>query len=212
MEMEAYRAAACAQADVLWLGQSFYSLSLLSHARYNKLVYRMADSYAEFKGVPQSMNDAEEEIIARANEETYLMETIRAVRSVKIFGHEAQRENGWRNQYADVISASYRSRLLDIRVGLAENLLFSAAFLICVYFGAVRVIDSTMTIGTLLAFLSYRSNFVTSATSLVDQVQRWRLLGVHLERLSDIVTERKEEFAPQVHRPPWPRPQSRSII
>jgi glycosyltransferase involved in cell wall biosynthesis len=55
------------QADVLWLGQSFYSLSLLSHARYRKLVYRMADSYAEFKGVPPSMNAAEEEIIARAD-------------------------------------------------------------------------------------------------------------------------------------------------
>lgn len=168
--------------------------STLAYLGYNQLVY------------PAMRLRAEEEIIARANEETYLMETIRAVRSVKIFGHEAQRENGWRNQYADVISASYRSSLLDIRVGLAENLLFSAAFLICVYFGALRVIESTMTIGTLLAFLSYRSNFVSSATSLVDQVQRWRLLGVHLERLSDIVTERKEEFAPQINRGPLSAP------
>mgnify|MGYP000061766100 CR=1 FL=1 len=56
-----------AQADVLWLSQSFYSLALLKHAHYKKLVYRMADSYAEFKGVPQSMNAAEEEIIARAD-------------------------------------------------------------------------------------------------------------------------------------------------
>ena len=33
-----------------------------------------------------------EEIVARANEETFLIETIRAVRAVKIHGHEAQRE------------------------------------------------------------------------------------------------------------------------
>lgn len=143
---------------------------------------------------------SEEEIIARASEETYLMETIRAMRAVKIHGHEAQRESGWRNQYANVISASYRSRLLDIRVALAENMLFSSAFLLCVYFGAMRVLDSTMTIGTLLAFLSYRGNFVTSATSLVDQIQRWRLLDVHLERLSDIVAEHKEDFPPQIGR------------
>ena len=140
---------------------------------------------------------SEEEIVARAKEESYLMETIRAIRAVKIHGHEAQRESSWRNQYADVIGASYRSRLLDIRVSLAENLLFSSAFLICVYFGALRVIASQMTIGTLLAFLAYRGNFVTSATALVDQFQRWRLLGVHLERLSDIVTEPKEDFSPQ---------------
>ena len=171
--------------------------STIAYLGYNQLVY------------PAMRLRAEEEIIARASEETYLMETIRAVRSVKIFGHEAQRENGWRNQYADVISASHRSRLLEIRVGLAESLLFSAAFLICVYFGALRVIESTMTIGTLLAFLSYRSNFVTSATSLVDQIQRWRLLGVHLGRLSDIVTERKEEIPLQIQRVPAAAPSIR---
>jgi ATP-binding cassette subfamily B protein RaxB len=169
-------------------------VSTLAYLAFSQLLY------------PAMRQRSEEEIIARANEETYLMETIRAIRAVKIHGHEAQRESGWRNQYADVISASYRARLLDIRVGLAENLLFSAAFLVCVYFGALRVIGSTMTIGTLLAFLSYRGNFVTSATSLVDQVQRWRLLGVHLERLSDIVTERKEEFPAHVRRTALPGP------
>ena len=50
----------------------------------------------------------EEEIIARANEETYLMESIRAIRAIKLHSHEAMRENGWRNRYADVISAAYR--------------------------------------------------------------------------------------------------------
>jgi len=169
-------------------------LSTVGYLGYNQLVY------------PAMRQRSQEEIVARASEETYLMETIRAIRAVKIHGHEAQRESGWRNQYADVIAASYRSRLLDIRVGLAENLLFSAAFLVCVYFGAIRVIDGTMTIGTLLAFLSYRANFVTSATSLVDQVQRWRLLGVHLERLSDIVTEKKEDFPAHVRREILPGP------
>ena len=159
--------------------------STIGYLGYSQLLY------------PAMRLRSEEEIVARAKEESYLMETIRAIRAVKIHGHEAQRESSWRNQYADVIGASYRSRLLDIRVSLAENLLFSSAFLICVYFGALRVIASQMTIGTLLAFLAYRGNFVTSATSLVDQFQRWRLLGVHLERLSDIVTEPKEDFSPQ---------------
>ena len=159
--------------------------STIGYLGYSQLLY------------PAMRLRSEEEIVARAKEESYLMETIRAIRAVKIHGHEAQRESGWRNQYADVIGASYRSRLLDIRVSLAENLLFSSAFLICVYFGALRVIASQMTIGTLLAFLAYRGNFVTSATALVDQFQRWRLLGVHLERLSDIVTEPKEDFSPQ---------------
>jgi ATP-binding cassette subfamily B protein RaxB len=36
------------------------------------------------------------------------MESIRAIRAIKLHGHEAMRENGWRNKYAEVVSAGYR--------------------------------------------------------------------------------------------------------
>jgi ATP-binding cassette, subfamily B, bacterial CvaB/MchF/RaxB len=137
---------------------------------------------------------SEEEIVARANEETYLMETIRAVRAVKIHGHEAQRESGWRNRYADVITASYRARRYEIGVELADDLLFGLAFVACVYFGALAVIAGELSIGMLLAFLSYRSSFAGSASALVQQLQKWRLIGVHLERLSDIALQESEDF------------------
>lgn len=149
---------------------------------------------------------SEEEIIARAAESTYLMETIRAVRAVKIHGSESLRESGWRNKFATVISASYRSGRLGIGVDLAETILFDFAFLLCVYLGALQVIDGKISVGLLLAFLAYRSSFVGSATSLVDQVQSWRLLSVHLERLSDIVCEPKEELTAHVRRGSMPGP------
>ena len=134
----------------------------------------------------------EEEIIAHARQETHLMETMRAMRAIKLHTHEAVREAGWRNHYADVVSASYRSGMYAIRLRLAENLLFGAQFLLIVYLGAAAVIGQQLTVGLLLAFLAYRSSFTSSASALVDQVQRWRLVGVHLERLSDIVGQAPE--------------------
>jgi len=136
----------------------------------------------------------EEELMARANEETYLMETMRAIRAIKLHGHEAMRENGWRNRYAEVISAAYKARLVDIKIDLAEDMLFGLAFLMTVYFGALAVMSQELTVGLLLAFLAYRSSFTSSATSLIGQFQKWRLLGVHLDRLGDIVGEAKEEI------------------
>jgi ATP-binding cassette subfamily B protein RaxB len=136
----------------------------------------------------------EEEIAARANEETYLMETIRAIRSIKLHSHEAMRENGWRNRYGEVISATYRAEIYNIRLNLAENLLFGFQFLLVVYLGAHAVLGQTMTIGLLLAFIAYRTSFMASAVGLVGQLQRWRLIGVHLDRLSDIVGEQREEL------------------
>ncbi len=136
----------------------------------------------------------EEELIARAGEETYLMESLRAMRAIKLHGHEAMRENGWRNRYADVISASYRTRSYDIRLTFGENMLFSLQLLLTTYFGALAVIDEQLTVGLLLAFLAYRSSFMSSAVSLVEQAQQWRLIGLHLERLSDIVAHPREEI------------------
>jgi ATP-binding cassette subfamily B protein RaxB len=136
----------------------------------------------------------EEEIMARAHEETYLMETMRAIRAIKLHTHEAVRENGWRNRYADVISATYRAETYGIRLDLAENILFGFQFLLVVYLGAHAVLAQEMTIGLLLAFLAYRGNFTSSATALVGQLQRFRLVGVQLDRLSDIVGEKKEEL------------------
>jgi len=143
---------------------------------------------------PTLRRRTEEEIMARANEETYLMETMRAIRAIKLHGHESMRENGWRNRYADVISAAYRARIVDIKVELADDVLFGLSYLLTVYLGALAVIDQRLTVGMLLAFLAYRSSFSSSATALVRQFQKWRLLGLHLERLSDIVGEKKEEL------------------
>jgi ATP-binding cassette subfamily B protein RaxB len=138
---------------------------------------------------------SEEEIVARAQEESYQMESLRAMRAIKLHGFETMRESGWRNRYAEVISAAYRAEMVRLKLGFAEDAIFSTSFLLTVYFGALAVIDQQLTIGLLLAFLSYRSSFASSASSLVGQWQKWRLIGLHLERLSDIVGEKKEVLA-----------------
>ena len=138
----------------------------------------------------------EEEIMARAREETFLMETIRAMRSIKLHTNEAMRESGWRNRYADVISAGYRAEIYGIRLDFAESILFGFQFLVVVYLGALAVLEQSLTVGLLLALLAYRSSFTTSAIALVNQAQQWRLLGVHLDRLSDIVGQQREELHP----------------
>lgn len=143
---------------------------------------------------PALRQRTEEEIVARASEETYLLESIRSIRAIKLHSHEAVRENGWRNRHADVVSAGYHSRMIGIRIGLIEEILLNLSFLVTVYYGAVSVVDQTMTVGMLLAFLAYRSSFSASAGALIDQLQNWRLLGVHLERLSDIVAQQKEDI------------------
>ncbi len=137
----------------------------------------------------------EEQILADASEDSFLMETMRSMRAIKLHAPENLRQNGWRNRYADVISASYRSKICSIWTRFAEGLIGSGQFLIVVYVAASAVVVNEMTIGTLLAFLAFRSSFTEAATAMLDHMEKWCLLSVHLERLSDIVTERREEIA-----------------
>ena len=144
----------------------------------------------------------EEQLVARAQESSYQMESLRAMRAIKLHGFEAERESGWRNRYAEVISATYHARMANLKLSFFEDIVFSASFLLTVYIGARAVIDNQLTVGMLLAFMSYRSSFTDSATALVQQWQKWRLLSVHLERLADIVGEKREAMAPSPHRGP----------
>ncbi|WP_171900151.1 peptidase domain-containing ABC transporter [Blastomonas sp. RAC04] len=142
---------------------------------------------------PAIRRRTEEELIADAHEDTYTMETMRSMRAIKLHVNEAVREAGWRNRYADVITASYRTETYRIWSRLAEGFITNGQFLALVGIAALSVIANEMTIGVMLAFLAYRASFMDSATSLIDHAERWRLLSVHLERLSDIVSERRED-------------------
>lgn len=150
---------------------------------------------------PSIRRRTEEAIIADSKEETYTMETMRSIRAIKLHVHEALRENGWRNRHADVITAQYRLQIYSIWTRFVQSMISNGQMLLVVYVGATAVIANEMSIGVMLAFLSYRSSFTSSASSILDQIEEWRLLSVHLERLSDVVAEPKEEL---VHGQPRP--------
>ena len=134
-----------------------------------------------------------EELIAkRAAENTHIIETIRSSRAIKLFGREVERENAWGNLYTEVINAGIYYGQLEIVGQFASTLLFGLQNVLIVYFGAQFILDGDMSIGMLFAFLSYRQNFSATAQDLVDKGIEFRMLGLHLERLSDIVQSPKE--------------------
>ncbi len=157
---------------------------------------------------PAIRRRTEDEIVAEAREDTYLMESMRAMRAIKLHAHETVRESGWRNRYVEIVNANYWASMYRIWTRLVESILSNGQLLLVVYIAALDVIADKMTIGMMLAFLSYRSSFMDSATALFDHAERWRLLSVHLERLSDIVAEKKEDILPAQLRLEAPAPPS----
>jgi ATP-binding cassette subfamily B protein RaxB len=75
-----------------------------------------------------------------------------------------------------------------------------------VYFAVRFAIDGGFTVGMIFAFLAYRLQFATATKRLIDEGMEFRLLNLHLDRLSDIALEPEDggflETAPPLGHPP----------
>ncbi len=143
---------------------------------------------------PHLRRTQEESIYARAIENTHLIESIRASTTVKLFGRETAREAHWRNLYMDYINANLNYGQYQIAQRFAQTLIIGLQLILVVYFAAKMMMGegSTFTVGMLVAFLAYRQYFTDSVTQLIEKGIEFRLLSLHLDRLSDIIFEEPE--------------------
>jgi|CXWL01.1.fsa_nt_gi ATP-binding cassette subfamily B protein RaxB len=134
----------------------------------------------------------EEQIVATAKKDSNFMETVRAVQGIKLFGREAQRETIWHNHFAESLNAGIRLGRLSISYHTANQLIFGLENIIVIYLGAMAVIQSSLTVGMLFAFLSYKTQFAQKSAGLVDKWLQFRLVRLHLDRVADIALAEAE--------------------
>lgn len=143
---------------------------------------------------PHLRRTQEEAIYAKAIENTHVIESIRANTTVKLFGRESEREAAWRNLYTDFINASVDYGKFTILQKFAETLINGLQIVIVVWAAAKLMIGDgeSFTLGMLIAFLAYRQYFTDSVAQLLQKGIEFRLLSLHLDRLSDIIFEESE--------------------
>ncbi|MDR7114666.1 peptidase domain-containing ABC transporter [Caulobacter sp. BE254] len=136
----------------------------------------------------------EEQLVAGAQEQSHLMETVRGATTIKVMGRETEREASWRNLYASVLNANISVGKLQINLTLIQAILVHAQTVLVIYFGAKLVLSGAgYSVGMLIAFLSFRQTFTDRMQSLIQQGIQFRLLTLHLDRLSDIVTTEADD-------------------
>ena len=132
-------------------------------------------------------------IEAKSRESTTFIETMRAVQSIKIFTRETERSAVWMNRYAQVVRAEALTSLLKQIFQIANSLIFGLENVLVIYLGAQAALGGEMTVGMLFAFVSYKQQFVDKAARLVERAIEYRMLDLHLERLSDIASAEPEQ-------------------
>ena len=129
----------------------------------------------------------ESAIIAHGKEQSVLIETLRGMTTLRLFGRETLRHALWQSRLTDAVNSEVRIARIGIWQGTANTLIFGLENILTIWLAIGLVIKGAgFSVGMVFAYLSYKTQFVQKAASLIDQGIALRMLGLHLERLSDI--------------------------
>lgn len=131
-------------------------------------------------------------ILHAAKEDSHLLETLRGMLTIKSFGLESMREATWQGHAANEIRLGVASNLLPMTEKTIGGLVMAAENIVVIAWGASLVMSGDLTVGMLVAFIAYKSQFTGRASGLIDRLIEAKLASVHAERLADIVNEAEE--------------------
>ncbi|MGZ5200660.1 MAG: peptidase domain-containing ABC transporter [Telluria sp.] len=130
---------------------------------------------------------SKERLVLAAKENTHFLETVRAMSTLKLFGREAERRAIWQNLKIDVNNRDIRTQKLAIVFRMLNTAIAGVQMLVVFYIGARLVTMNVLTVGMLMAFTSYSTTFSSRLFSVIDVLVNVKMLGLHAERLGDIV-------------------------
>ena len=134
----------------------------------------------------------EDVVRAEAACTTHLIESIRSAQAIKLFNAEADREAQYISRTAEAVhSRAGQQRIIAIFKALRETIVMleQVAFVAIAAYLALR---GDLTIGVLYAILAYKAQFMSAGAHLVEKAIEFRLLRLHLDRISDIAMSDQE--------------------
>ena len=133
-----------------------------------------------------------ESLIAGAKESSHFMETLRSIQTLKIYQQENDRQLQWLNRLAATINKDIKISQWGIGFNVVQSIIFGLENIIVVLLAAQLVMEGSFTIGMLFAFMSFKLSFVSAVNNLIDQAINFKMLDIHLDRISDIAFTDKE--------------------
>lgn len=133
-------------------------------------------------------------IITGGKEQTTLIETLRGMTTLRLFGRETLRHALWQTRLTDAVNADVRVARIAIWQSTANLLIFGIENIVTVWLAIGFVIEGAgFSVGMVFAYMAYKTQFIQKAAALIDQGIAFKMLGLHLERLSDIALSEEDK-------------------
>jgi ATP-binding cassette subfamily B protein RaxB len=133
-----------------------------------------------------------EAIVWGARRDSHVLETLRGVKTIKLFNGQDSRRAHWMNLLIEATNRQLTTQKLQLLVRTANGLLIGMLAIAVVWLGANLVLEKQMSIGMLLAYIAYKDQFLSRVSNLIDRAVDLTMLRLHAERLADIALTKPE--------------------
>lgn len=134
----------------------------------------------------------EQQLVAGAKQQTYLLESLRGMQSLKVAGQESLRRSTYDNLMHDTVNQEVRLTRMSLSFNSSSQLVFGVERIAVIWIGAVLAMQNVFSVGMLIAYLAYKDQFAQRMGALIDKWIEFRMLRLHGERLADIVLAEPE--------------------
>ena len=128
-----------------------------------------------------------EQLVLGAKQQSHFMESIRGVQALKLFNREEDRRQRYLALAVDTTNNSLSIQKQNLAFSTLNGILVALENSVVLFIGAKLVLSNQFSVGMLIAFISYKDQFVGRISSLIDQAISFKMLGLQAERLADIV-------------------------
>lgn len=135
----------------------------------------------------------ERDIAAQVESQSYLVEALTGIGTVKSSASEDRALSHWTNLFYKQLNVSLRRSHLGNIVETGRDAIGSLTPVILLWIGAIMVLDGSLTLGTMLAVLTLANAFIDPLTELVSSAQQIQLIGAHLARIADVMETEPEQ-------------------
>lgn len=127
-----------------------------------------------------------------AENQSFLVETISGIQTVKALAVEPPLQRRWDEQLAGYVSASFQATSVITIAGQIAGFIQKVTTIAILWTGAYLVIGGDLSIGQLIAFNMLAAQVTGPLLRLVNLWQEFQQVGISMQRLGDVLNTRPE--------------------
>jgi ATP-binding cassette subfamily B protein RaxB len=127
-----------------------------------------------------------ENIVWAARRDSHFLETLRGIKTIKLFNGQDERRAQWLNLLVGTTNRQITTEKLQLAFRVGNALLLGGLGILVIWRGAVQVLANIFSVGMLVAFIAYKDQFLRRVSELIDKMVDLQMLRLHAERLGDI--------------------------